>query len=103
MTTTTGGPAADEIDQLKAKVQWLAEKHAATAGQVSTGEHARMIQDRDRWRATAVAAQSALDQIGIDAQEVYAAHGDDYHDANCWRRHVRCFADRISLRIEGEK
>ena len=95
MTTSTGGPAADEIQQLKAKVQWLAEQHA-DSGQAS------LEADRDRWRQYAVEARTLLDQIGLDLREVYRAD-PAAHDANCWRRHAKCLAGRISARIEGEK
>jgi len=95
VTTTSGGPAADEIDQLKAKVQWLAEQHAATG-------QANLEADRDRWRVAAIEAQTALDQIGLDAQEVHG-QPDQHHDANCWRQHAKCLADRITARIEGNE
>ena len=83
----------NDTDQLQAKVDWLATELA---------KHQHTEADRDRWRVHAVAAQTLLDHIGLDLREVHQTDQDAHHDANCWRRHARCLADRISTKIEGD-
>ena len=82
----------NDTDQLQAKVDWLATELA---------KHQHTEADRDRWRKYAIEARTLLDQIGLDVDQVYQGH-PAHHDANCWRRHTRCLADRITNKIEGD-